>query len=59
MVSMLSKATICKGNEVGYATRSSQYEFILNNNPKQLTFSNASYDKETNMFYFETQVRVI
>lgn len=57
MVSILTTATICKGNEVGYATRSKQYEFILNNNPKQLTFSNASYDKEKNIFYLDSQVK--
>ena len=58
MVSILTRTTICKGNEVGYATRSKQYEFILNNNQKQLTFSNASYDKDNNMFYIDTQVSV-
>ena len=58
MVSILSTATICKGNEVGYATRSKQHEFILNNNPKELTFSNASYDKNNNMFYIDTKVSV-
>ena len=57
MVSVLTKATICKGNEVGYAARSNQYEFIVNNNQKQLTFSNASYDKEKNIFYFDSQVK--
>lgn len=57
MVSILTTATICKGNEVGYATRSSQYEFILNNNPKQLTYSNAYYDRDNNMFYIDSQVK--
>ena len=59
MLSMVSTTTIKAGNQVGYSARSGQYEFILNDNDKQMTFSNAQYDKETNTFYFDSEISAL
>ncbi len=59
MLSMVSTTTIKAGNQMGYSAHSGQYEFILNNNNKKMTFSNAKYDKETNTFYFDSEIEVL
>jgi len=57
MLSMISKTVIAEGNEVGYDSRSGQFEFIVNNNNKEMTFSNARYDRDTNTFYFDSVLK--
>ncbi|MBE7706409.1 MAG: hypothetical protein E7Z91_04110 [Cyanobacteria bacterium SIG30] len=59
MLSMVSKTTIKKGNQIGYSSKSGQFEFILNNNDKKMTFSNAKYDKETNTFTFDSDIEAV
>lgn len=56
MVSVITKTNIKKGNQVAYYAKSCQHEFIVNDNLKTMTFSNAKFDKETNTFYVDSQI---
>jgi len=55
MLSILSKTVIKKGNQACYIPNE-QYEFILNNNKKNITFSNAQYDRKTNTFFLNSEI---
>lgn len=59
MLSMVTRANIKKGNQVGYSSKSGQFEFILNNNNKKITFANAQYDKANNAFVFDSEIEAI
>lgn len=58
MLSIVTKTNIKKGNQVRYTYDKSQYEFIVNDNPKIITFDNAKFDKDTNTFYIDSQLQI-
>ncbi len=55
-----SKLTIEEGTEGVYVSSANhQFEFILNDNEKQITYNKAKYDKKTNTFVLEGNVGTI
>ncbi len=56
---MITNANIKAGSQARYCARSGQYEVILNDKEKEITFSNVQYDKEKNIFYFDSEVKML
>ena len=55
---IITKATIKKGTQGGFHQgNNEQYEIILNNTPKEMTFPKVTYRKETDTFELDTVVR--
>lgn len=57
---MIQKTKIQSGTEAVYIDDmlypNGQFEIIVNNNPKQVTFSNAKFDKKKNIFYIDSEL---
>lgn len=58
---IVSKTVMKKGTQAGYDAHSGgrQFEFVMNDNLKNMTFSNARYDKATNTFYMDSNVSAV
>lgn len=58
---IVHNATIKKGTEGGYnnTTANAQYEVILNNTPKEMSFNRATYNKENDTFELDTIIQNI
>ena len=57
---IVQNATVKKGTQGGYCSdNNGQYEVILNNTPKELTFPSIQYDKDTDTFVLDTIVQNI
>lgn len=58
---IISKTAIKRGNQAGYDVHSGgeQFEFVVNDNLKKMTFSNARYDKDTNTFYVDSTISAV
>ena len=57
---IIQNATIKKGTQGGYHQGdNAQYEVVLNNTPKEMTFQDVVYDKETDTFVLGTTVQNI
>lgn len=54
---ILHTANVKQGTQGCYHdTNNGQFEVILNNTPKKMTFENVVYDKNTNTFYMNTSI---
>ncbi len=57
---IIQHATVKKGTEGGYIpSNNGQYEVVLNNTPKEMTFTKVAYNKETDTFELGTVVQNI
>ena len=57
---IVQNATVKKGTQGGYhSDNNGQYEVILNNTPKELTFPSIQYNKDTDSFILDTIVQNI
>ena len=56
---IVHNATIKKGTEGGYnnTTDNAQYEVILNNTPKEMSFNRATYNKQNDTFELDTIIQ--